>query len=79
MVAMLPLSSRSTVGYRIISLCMPAYTSYLLQPLDVSCFSPLKAAYRREVAELARQGVFYIDKEEFLSLYPRARRIVFTE
>jgi hypothetical protein len=26
----------------IITLCMPAHTSHLLQPLDVSCFSPLK-------------------------------------
>ena len=65
--------------YRIISLYMPAHTSYLLQPLDVSYFSPLKATYRREVAELARQGVFYIDKEEFLSIYPRIYRIVFIE
>ena len=45
----------------------------------MSCFSPLKATYRREVAELAQQGVFYIDKEEFLSIYLRVRRIVFTE
>ena len=40
--------------HRIVSLCMPAHTSHLLQPLDVSCFSPLKATYGREVAELAR-------------------------
>ncbi|KAL5395881.1 hypothetical protein PMIN03_013087 [Paraphaeosphaeria minitans] len=58
---------------------MPAHTSHLLQPLDVSCFSPLKAAYGHEIAELARQGVFHIDKEEFLSIYPRVRSSVFTE
>jgi hypothetical protein len=65
--------------HRIITLCMPAHTSHLLQPLDVSCFSPLKAAYGHEIAELARQGVFHIDKEEFLSIYPRVRSSVFTE
>ena len=39
---------------------MPTYTSYLLQPLDVGCFSPLKTAYGHEVGELTRQGVFHI-------------------
>ena len=29
----------------IIVLCMPPYSSYLLQPLDVSCFSVLKKSY----------------------------------
>lgn len=58
---------------------MPAHTSHLLQPLDVGCFSPLKTAYRHEVTELARQGVFHIDKEEFLYLYPRVRTTISTE
>jgi hypothetical protein len=65
--------------HRIISLYMPAHTSHLLQPLDVGCFSPLKTAYRHKVIELARQGVFYVDKDEFLSIYPRMRRSVLTE
>lgn len=65
--------------HRIVSLCMPAHRSHFLQSLDVSCFSPLKAAYGRGFTELARQGVFYIDKEEFLSIYPRVRSSVFTE
>jgi hypothetical protein len=50
---------------------MPAHTSHLLQPLDVGCFSPLKALYGHEVAELARQGVFYVDKLDFLWIYSR--------
>ena len=29
----------------IISVCMPAYSSHLCQPLDVAVFSPLKKAY----------------------------------
>jgi hypothetical protein len=52
---------------------MPAHSSYLLQPLDVGCFSPLKAAYRRLVAENARLGINYVDKPEFLSIYKQAR------
>jgi hypothetical protein len=32
---------------KIITLCMPPHTSHLLQPLDVSYYSPLKRAYGR--------------------------------
>jgi hypothetical protein len=58
---------------------MPPHTSHLLQPLDVSCFSPLKRAYGREVEELARQGVYHVDKIDFLAAYTRIRPIVFTQ
>jgi len=33
--------------YNIITLYMPPYSSYLLQPSDVSCFGPLKKVYSR--------------------------------
>ncbi|GKU14024.1 unnamed protein product, partial [Fusarium langsethiae] len=35
--------------HKIITLCMPAHASHLLQPLDVGCFGPLKKAYGREI------------------------------
>ena len=57
----------------IITLCIPSHSSHLLQPLDVGCFSPLKAAYRRLVAENARLGINHVDKPEFLSIYKQAR------
>ena len=58
---------------------MPAHTSHLLQPLDVSCFSPLKRAYGHEIQELARQGVYHVDKIDFLTIYTRIRLAVFTQ
>ena len=58
---------------------MPPYTSHLLQPLNVSCFSLLKRAYGREIKELARQGVYHVDKTDFLAAYTRIRPIVFTQ
>ncbi|KAB2106151.1 hypothetical protein AG0111_0g6185 [Alternaria gaisen] len=64
---------------KIITLCMPAHTSHLLQPLDVSCYSPLKRAYGREIEELARQGVYHVDKIDFLTVYTRIRSAVFTQ
>ena len=53
---------------RIITLCMPAHTSHLLQPLDVGCYSPLKHAYGQAIQQLARQHVYHIDKVDFLSI-----------
>jgi hypothetical protein len=58
---------------------MPPHTSHLLQPLDVGCFSPLKRAYGNQVAELARQGVFHIDKQDFLQIYLSIRDTVLSE
>jgi len=55
---------------------MLSHISHLLQPLDVGCFSPLKAAYRNQIHELARQRVFYIDKVDFLQIYLRIRNTV---
>jgi hypothetical protein len=48
---------------------MPAYSSHLLQPLDVGCFAVLKRAYGRFVSDLARGGYNYIDKFNFLEAY----------
>ena len=39
---------------KIISLYIPVHTSYLLQPLNIGCFSPLKTVYGYKVRELAR-------------------------
>jgi hypothetical protein len=64
---------------RIITLCMPPHTSHVLQPLDVACFSPLKKAYNQLVLDLARQGIFHVDKTDFLAMYSKARMTVFSE
>ncbi|KAH5050569.1 hypothetical protein HBI73_243490 [Parastagonospora nodorum] len=50
---------------KIITLCMPAHSSHLLQPLDVACFSPLKRAYGDGVSALARSRIHHINKETF--------------
>jgi hypothetical protein len=53
----------------IITLCIPPYSSHLLQPLDVSCFSGLKRSYRQELEQLIYIGYNYIDKSDFLAIY----------
>jgi hypothetical protein len=62
---------------KILTLCMLAYSSHILQPLDVVCFSPLKLKYSQRVRALARQRVFYINKEGFLLAFRDAFLDVF--
>jgi len=46
----------------IILLCLPPYSSHLLQPLDVGCYSVLKRSYGRTVEGWMRHGLNHIDK-----------------
>jgi hypothetical protein len=52
---------------------MPPHSSHLLQPLDVSCFSLLKRAYRHEVQKQMAFSINHIDKDEFLTIYSLIR------
>ena len=63
----------------IITLCMPAHSSHLLQPLDVGCFSPLKKAYGREIEAFTRARISHITKAEFLPAFKTAFQATFTK
>jgi hypothetical protein len=63
---------------KILTLCMPAHSSHILQPLDVVCFSPLKVKYSQRVRDLARRRVYHINKEGFLPAFRDAFLEVFT-
>ena len=56
----------------IITLCMPPYSSHLLQPLDVGCFAVLKRLYGQQIQEFMWNGVNHIDKQDFLTAYHSA-------
>ena len=75
----MPKFDQYCIENKIISLCMPMHMSHLLQPLNVGCFSPLKTAYEHKVRELARQRVFYIDKNKFLNIYLYIHTLVFSK
>jgi hypothetical protein len=51
---------------------MPLHASYLLQPLDVGCFTPLKKAYGRQTEHLVRNHINHIMKLEFLPAFKAA-------
>ena len=63
---------------KILTLCMPAHSSHLLQPLDVGCFAPLKKAYGSQVEKKMRLGINHIDKEEFLPAFHTAHQQAMT-
>ncbi|KAL1979209.1 hypothetical protein VTN96DRAFT_6506 [Rasamsonia emersonii] len=70
-------SSHATAGFDkfcterdIIPLYLLPYLSHLLQPLDVSCFSPLKRLYGQKTEEMMQNGIHSINKEDFLYIYP---------
>jgi len=60
-------------------LWMPPYTSHLLQPLDVGCFSPLKTVFGKVNQHLIRNRIFHIRKEDFLVSFYKAYSQVFTQ
>jgi hypothetical protein len=66
-------------GNSIITLCMPPHSSQLLQPLDVSCFGPLKRAYGREIEKLIRRSITHITKTDFFLAFYVAFQATITE
>jgi hypothetical protein len=63
---------------KILTLCMPAHTSHILQPLDVSCFGPLKKAYGSQIENKLRLGINHINKEEFIPAFVIAHQQAMT-
>lgn len=54
---------------------LPAHASHILQPLDLAVFSPLKEAYRRELAIVGQfNDSIVIGKRLFLASYYQARQ-----
>jgi len=62
--------------HNIITLCMPSHSSHILQPLDAACFSALKSTYSKLVQHQIRNGIFHLDKADFLRTYAQARSTI---
>jgi hypothetical protein len=59
-------------GTHIITLCLPAHSSHLTQPLDVGCFALLKKAYGRQIETFIKAHINYTTKVEFFLAFKRA-------
>ena len=68
---------RTCTKNKIIPICMPAHSLYLLQSLDVGCFAVLKRHYRQHVEQRIRLGFNHIDKIDFLTAFPHARTMAY--
>lgn len=60
---------------KILPLCLPAHMSHILQPLDVSIFSPMSTYYSQEVNKLR----ISVDKDQFPNLLTRTHTKAFTK
>jgi hypothetical protein len=58
---------------------MLSYLSHLLQPLNVAYFAPLKRSYSDGILALARNYIYYINKETFLLAFKAAYKLTFTK
>lgn len=65
--------------HKIITLCLPAHSSHITQPLDVGCFSPLKRAYGQEINAFIKAHINHITKVEFLIAFKAAYNATMTE
>ena len=63
----------------IITLCLPAHSSHLTQPLDVGCFSVLKRIYGKELEDFIKASVDHITKIEFLIAFRAAHNNAITK
>ena len=64
---------------KIIPLYMPPHSSPLLQPLNISCFMPLKHYYGQKIREMVQNGIHAIDKMDFLSIYRKIHHQAFSK
>ena len=65
--------------HNIVTLCMPTHSSHILQPLNVSCFSPLKKAYGQQIEDMMRAQIVHITKDDFFPAFQAAFNIAMTE
>ena len=56
----------------IVTLCLPAHSLHITQPLDVGCFSVLKRLYGREIEDFIKASITHITKLEFFHAFKAA-------
>lgn len=65
--------------HRVWIACLPAHSSHITQPLDLSVFCSLKTRYRQYTDDVAlTSAADSISKEDFLFCYARAREGAFS-
>jgi hypothetical protein len=60
------------IVHKIVLLCLPLYTTYILQPLDVGVFALLSLKYSCGIQDSFRFAAQSVDKVDFLEVYQNA-------
>jgi len=55
--------------HNIVTLCIPAYSFYILQLLDVGCFGLLKKVYSQQIEDIIQAYIIHITKNNFLPAF----------
>jgi hypothetical protein len=63
----------------IITICLPAHSSYLTQLLNISCFSLLKKAYSKKIRLFIQVHINHITKVEFFLAFHAAYNAAMTK
>ncbi|KAF5519700.1 hypothetical protein CGCA056_v007662 [Colletotrichum aenigma] len=64
---------------KIITICLPAHSSHLTQPLDVGCYSVLKLRYGSQIEHFIKARITHIAKPEFFLAFKAAFLQTFTQ
>ena len=64
---------------KIVTVSMFTHSSYLLQPLDVKLYSPLKPAYNHQINLFIQTSINHITKTKFFITYLAAHNAIFTK
>jgi hypothetical protein len=65
-------------SHNIITLGLPAYSSYITQPLDVGCFSVLKRKYSHQIEDFIKAHINHITKVKFFIAFKVAYQQLIT-
>ncbi len=63
----------------IVTLYIPPYSSYIIQPFDIGYFNILKQLYSKEVKNFIRSYINYITKPDFFAYFYIAFFATFNE
>jgi hypothetical protein len=70
---------RFCIALKIIPLCLPPYTTHILQPLDNGLFSALAIRYSKALLAKFQFAIYNITKVDFLEIYQSVREQAFSE
>jgi hypothetical protein len=63
---------------KIVTLCLPAHSSHITQPLDIGCFSVLKRSYGKQLEAFIKAHINHIMKPEFFIAFCAAHKATMT-